>query len=221
MRKAATAAALLLALTVLPAAKPVPPDDLPGGGAERLVGQAWRTRGVPVCVAELRAVRAFSPDDLESICGCTFDTYLEGRGTASLPPVANDRVPAALRSQLFSCTARTRPDQAGAVARLGMAAPAPPPSAALPGADAPKPVGDGPPAESRESDESGGGFGDWVGSLTLPAWLTGAPALLWVALGILVFGLLVLKVRRRDPRRDLMGPPSSMPQRPRRPDLPR
>ena len=38
--------------------------------------------------------------------------------------------------------------------------------------------------------------------------------------------LLILKIRRRDPRNDLLGPPASMrrgapPQPPRRPDLPR
>ena len=84
----------------------------------------------------------------------------------------------------------------------------------------------GPPADSRDGGESGGGFWEWVRSISLPAWLTGASALLWVALGILVFGLLILKIRRRDPRNDLMGPPASMrrgapPQPPRRPDLPR
>ena len=51
--------------------------------------------------------------------------------------------------------------------------------------------------------------------------LKGGQRIRLAGLGILVFGLLVLRVRRRDPRRDLMGPPSSMPQRPRRPDLPR
>ena len=84
----------------------------------------------------------------------------------------------------------------------------------------------GPPVESQGSGDSGGGFWEWVQSIRLPEWLTGAGALLWVALGILVFGLLILKVRRRDPRNDLLGPPASMrrgvpPQRPRRPDLPR
>jgi hypothetical protein len=65
-----------------------------------------------------------------------------------------------------------------------------------------------------------------VRSLSLPDWLTGASLLWWIAIGIFVFGLLILKLRRRDPRRDLTGPPSSMRrgaplQPPRRPDLPR
>jgi hypothetical protein len=135
----------------------------------------------------------------------------------------------AVGQQLVSCTARTRPDQVGAAEHLGLVAPSSPPIAALPGADAPKPVDQvdaGPPAESRESGESGGGFWDWVRSITLPAWLTDAGALLWVAIGIFVLGLLILKVRRRDPRRDLLGPPSSMRrdgplQPPRPPELPR
>ena len=73
---------------------------------------------------------------------------------------------------------------------------------------------------------SGGGFMDWIRSISLPDRLTGADALLWVAIGIFVFGLLILRIRGRDPRRDLSAPPSSMrrgapPQPPRRPDLPR
>src|SRR5205085_4505839 len=50
MRKIVVLAALLLAL---PAAKPVPPEDVQGDGAAQLTGQAWRERGVPICVARL------------------------------------------------------------------------------------------------------------------------------------------------------------------------
>jgi hypothetical protein len=226
MHKIVALAALLLAL---PAAKPVSPDEPSGGAAGQPTGQAWRERGVPICVARLRPIRNFTPDDLEAICGCTFDSYLQGHGTEPLPGLETDRVPVALEQQLFNCTARTRPDQRGAVVQLGAVWPAGSPMIARErGADSSKPVDDvtaGPPAESQAGGESGGGFLDWVRSITLPDWLTGAP-LLWVALGIFVFGLLILKVRRRDPRNDLMGPPASMrrgarPQPPRRPDLPR
>jgi hypothetical protein len=226
MHKIVALAALLLAL---PAAKPVSPDEPPGGAAGQLTSQAWRERGVPVCVARLRPIRDFTPDDLEAICGCTFDTYLQGHGTEPLPGLETDRVPVALEQQLFNCTARTRPDQRGAVVQLGAVWPAGSPMIARErDADSSKPVDDvtaGPPAESQAGGQPGGGFLDWVRSITLPDWLTGAP-LLWVALGIFVFGLLILKVRRRDPRNDLMGPPASMrrgapPQPPRRPDLPR
>jgi hypothetical protein len=227
MHKIFVLAALLLAL---PAAKPAPPDDAQGDAGTQPTSQAWRERGVPICVARLRPIREFTPDDLETICGCTFDTYLQGHGTEPLPGLENDHVPVALEQQLLSCTAQTRPDQRSAVLRLGAVWPAGSPMIAREqGADSSKPVDEadaGPPAESRNGGESGGGFREWVRSITLPDWLTGASALLWVALGILVFGLLILKIRRRDPRNDLLGPPASMrrgapPQPPRRPDLPR
>ena len=89
-----------------------------------------------------------------------------------------------------------------------------------------KPAGDADAGPPPERGESGDGFMDWVRSISLPAWLTGADMLLWVALGIFVLGLLILKLRARDPRNDLLAPPSSMrrgapAQPPRRPDLPR
>jgi hypothetical protein len=218
----------LLAAAALPAAKPVPPDD----AMAQPTSEAWRGRGVPVCVARLRAIREFTPDDLETICGCTFDSYLEGHGPEPLPGLETDRIPVALEEQLLNCTGRTRPDQRSAVRQLGVIwAPGAPP---IPGggrAQDPKPVdepGMGPP-ESQTSDssgDSGGGFWEWVRSIALPDWLTGASVLWWIAIGIFVFGLLILKIRRRDTRRDLTGPPSSMRrgaplQPPRRPDLPR
>ena len=227
MRKIVVLAALLLAL---PAAKPVPADEPPGGAATQLTSQAWRERGVPICVSRLRAIREFTPDDLETICGCTFDSYLQGHGTNPLPGLENDHIPVAMESRLLSCTAQTRPDQRSAVLQLGAVwPPGSPMIAREQSADSPKPVDEadvGPPAESRNGGESGGDFWEWVRSITLPDWLTGASALLWVALGIFVFGLLILKIRARDPRNDLMGPPASMrrgapPQPPRRPDLPR
>lgn len=231
MRTLATAAALLLALVALPAAKPVPTDDLPGDAAAQLTTQAWRERGVPICVGRLRVLPTLTPDDLETICGCTFDSYLQGHGTNPLPGLENDRIPVAMEARLLSCTAQARPDQRRNVQRLGAVWPPGSPMIARDqaAADAPKPIDDvdtAPPAGSQESGASGGGFWDWVRSIRLPDWLTGASVLLWVALGIFVFGLLVLTVRRRDPRNDLMGPPGSMrkgapPQPPRRPDLPR
>jgi hypothetical protein len=216
----------LAALAALPAAKPLPPEDAPAEAAAQLTSQAWRSQGVPVCVARLHALPALSPDDVETICGCTFDSYLEGHGTNPLPSLDNDHIPVAMESQLLNCTARARPDQRGAVARLGAIWPAGSPMIAR---DNPKPVDDvdaGPPEDGQARGGEGRGFWDWVGSLSLPAWLTGAPALLWVALGIFVFGLLVLRIRRRDPRNDLIRPPTALrrgapPQPPRRPDLPR
>jgi hypothetical protein len=212
-------------LLALPAAKPVPPGDAPiVGPVETYDG--WRGEAVGACIETLHAIPELSPDDLEAICGCAAGRIIESNGRAPLPTVERGRIPAMMRGPLMTCTARTRPEQAGAVMRLAMNAPqiqTPPPAPAPPPLEA-KPVDEADAAPPAESES--GGFGDWVRSLSLPDWLTGASALLWVALGILVFGLLALKVRRRDPRNDLLGPPSSMrrgapPQRPRRPDLPR
>jgi hypothetical protein len=215
-------AAILLALAAvgaLSAAKPAPPVGGPGALDEGR--EYWRGQTISHCVGELRAVPDLSPDDLESICGCATDRLLAG--SAPLPPVTMP-LPLPVRGPITACTMRIHPDATSAVTRLGMTAglpvPVPPP------AIAPKPVDQadvGPPAESQESGGSGSDFWDWVRSITLPAWLTGASALLWVALGILVFGLLILKIRRRDPRNDLLGPPrrGGPPQPPRRPDLPR
>ena len=226
MRRPAALPLALLAAAALIGAKPLPSSDAPAQSAS----EAWRSQGVPVCVARLRAIRAFTPDDLETICGCTFDSYREGHGTEPLPGLESDRIPVALEEQLLNCTARTRPDQREAVRRLGAIwAPGAPP---IPGGGRiqdPKPLDEpvaGPPEESQARGDDGVGFWDWVSALALPAWLTGASVLWWIAIGIFVFGLLILKVRRRDPRNDLMGPPSSMRQGaalqpPPRPDLPR
>jgi hypothetical protein len=219
MRKIVVLAALLL---VLPAAKPGPPDGGPAAADESR--EYWRCQTISHCMGELRAVPELSSDELESICGCATDRLLAG--SAPLPPVTTP-LPPPIRGPITACTMRVHPDAASAVTRLGMTAG--PPVPAPPPAIAPKPTDEadmGPPADSRDGGESGGGFWEWVRSISLPAWLTGASALLWVALGILVFGLLILKIRRRDPRNDLMGPPASMrrgapPQPPRRPDLPR
>ncbi len=117
-----------------------------------------------------------------------------------------------------------------AAAQRRAAGPGPAIARQAPAANDPKPLdeqrtspADG---EQRGRRESGGGFLAWLGNLGWPGWLTGASVLWWVAIGIFLFGLLILKVRRRDPRNDLVGPPGHMrrgapPQPPRRPDLPR
>ena len=221
MRRTVALTALLAALA---AAKPLPPRDPAGSGAADPARESWRGEAIAACVGELRSVDGLSPDDLESICGCAASNALEADGVP--PPLPGGHLSGRMRSLAAMCTARVRPDREGDVARLAVSAPEPPPTTttALP-PTTDKPVDDD--ATPAESDGgNAGGFGAWLRALSLPAWLTGASALLWVALGIFVFGLLVLKLRRRDPRKDLMGPPASMrrgaaPQPPRRPDLPR
>jgi len=153
------------------------------------------------------------------------------RRTAPLPPIESGRFQGVMEGPLMTCTARTRPDLAGAVMRRSRAAPpvAPPTpiAEAAPAATGDKPAGEGEegPAEAEGSD-SGGGFRAWLATLSLPAWLSGASILWWIAIGIFVFGVLILKFRARDPRNDLTAPPTHLrrgapPQPPRRPDLPR
>jgi hypothetical protein len=225
--------AATLTATALHAAKPVPAPEPPRSGVEAAREQ-WRGLGVSQCVANLRAVRALGPDDLESICGCAIDGYLEGIGNAAPVPVTPGPFPAPVRSQLISCTGRIQPEQMGAVARVAMAVPptaAPDPRQAPPAMEMP-PGGDKPTGETEgmltdaADSESGGGFWSWLETIALPAWLTGASILWWIAIGIFVFGMLILRIRGRDPRKDLTGPPSHFrrgapPQPPRRPDLPR
>lgn len=229
MRPAAALLLALAALAALPAGKPLPPSDNPPDTAAdarlRMRGQA-----ISLCVAELRPVPDLSPDDLESICGCAVDRYLTGLGGRPDPQV---RLQGALETQMVACTARIRPERAGDVARRRVAAQqtAAPPVAEAPVADAPATDGKPDVAEetteaSVDGEEAGGSFWAWLGTLALPAWLTGASILWWIAGGIFLFGLLLMKLQRRDPRNDLVGPPAHLrrgapPQPPRRPDLPR
>lgn len=228
MRRSTAILLALLAAAALPAAKPVPPADVPGGGAQDDARERWRGQGISVCVAALRPVPELSPDDLEGICGCAIDRYLEGAGSTQQAALEPGPFPAALRSGVISCTFQVRPERVSDVARLTRAAPpTPPPVVETPPANELKPVDDdnGPANAETGGESSGGGFWAWLGNLGWPAWLTGASVLWWIAIGIFVFGLLVLRFRRRDPRKDLSAPPSymrkGMPPPPRRPDLPR
>ena len=214
----------LLAAAALTAAKPVPTDDARGAAVADGARDSWRAQAVASCIERLHEVPDLSPDDLEAICGCAATRFLDVRGNGTLPPVERGALPPGMNGHVMLCTTQIRPDRTTQVAQLSMRAPpAVAPAITAPPADA-KPV-DG--ADVRPPPEpEGGGLWAWLGSLSLPAWLTGASLLWWIAIGIFVFGLLILKVRRRDTRRDLTGPPPSMRrgaplQPPRRPDLPR
>lgn len=224
MRKIVVLAGVLLGLT---AAKPVAPGD------DAIVGPAnttrsWRGQAISVCIERLHALPDLSPDNLEGICGCAANEAIDMNGAGTLPPVEQGQLPTAMRGPLMMCTSRIRPERTSDVMRLTMdGAQTTPTPVERPATEAKSidEVNSGPPAESQTRTD-GGGFWDWLDSLRLPAWLTGASILWWIAVGIFVFGLLILKLRRRDPRNDLIGPPPSMrrgapPQPPRRPDLPR
>ena len=187
------AAVPLAALVAFPllAAKPsfgTPPD------AER---EAWRGRAVSACVAALREIPDLSADDREGICGCTLDSFLDGRETAALPPLEHGGFRGTMESDLLACTAELRQDRVGAVGR-GIVA-QPPVARAPP--FAPKP----PPDDDAAIGTKGPPFDPlaWLRGLAVPAWAWIAGAF---ALMLLIAGL----VRRRDDPRHLLEPPPSM-----------
>ena len=227
MRRPAAILLALLAAIALPAAKPMPPFDGSGTSGPEDARASYRGQGVSLCVADLRAVPSLTPDDLEGICGCAFDRFMEGRETAQLPAIPPGRFRGVMEGQLMSCTARVRPERMTDVARRVTTVPERPPDVVIPPPpvdDAKPPVDDVQPA-GENGARSGDGFRDWLNSLGLPAWLTGLSIWWMIAIGIFVFGLLIMAVRRRDPRKDLSAPPSTMTRTahiaPRRPDLPR
>lgn len=237
MRRAAAFLLALAAAAALPAAKPVPPGDGPAREQPEDEGrELWRGTAVSICVGHLRPVPQLGPDDLESICGCAVDRYIEANGDAPTGAAGHIRLPRMLAGTTIACAARIRPERVSDIARRNMESvrpPAPPTPNMETGefdiANAGKPADTGEDAEPAETGSGGGwfdGISSWFSSLSLPAWLTGASLPFWIAIGIFVFGLLILKIRGRDPRQDLSAPPSHMrkgapPQPARRPDLPR
>jgi hypothetical protein len=187
---------LAAAFATLAAAPPLaakPPAG--GGGAD--AGDAYRERGIALCVADLRIVADLSGDDLEGICGCALGRFMDSRPASALPPLGPSRFRGVMESELFACTAELRPDRTGEVAARGMA----PPDATAGAKPAPAPAG--PAADAPRSKR--GDPGAW-----LRARLAALPTAAWVAIGFLILLLLGALIRRRDDRRDLLGPPPSM-----------
>lgn len=226
MRRRTALFLALLAATALPAAKPVPPGDGPNISAPDDARERYRGQGISLCVADLRAVPSLTPDDLEGICGCAVERFMEGRAAAQLPEIVPGRFRGVMEGQLLLCTGRVRPERVTDIARRVTTVPERPPDIVIPpSTDAAKPPVDEVQPARQDEGGSGGGFWDWLSGLGLPAWLTGLSVWWMAAIGIFVFGLLILALRRRDPRKDLSAPPSSMKRSvhvaPRRPDLPR
>lgn len=183
---------LLAAFASLTAAAPLAAKP-PAGGADS--SDTYRERGIALCIADLRSVAGLSGDDLEGICGCTLGRFMEGRAAFALPPLGPGRFRGILEGELLACTSQLRPDRTGDVAGRGTA----PPDVAF----GDKPVPAGPAADSPRRER--GDPGAW-----LRARLAALPTAGWVALGFLFLFLLLALVRRRDDRRDLLGPPPSM-----------
>ena len=226
--------AALVGAGMLVAAKPLPPAEGPAETAAQ-ARESWRGQGISTCIGDLRAVPGLGPEDLESICGCAVNQQLRMVGDGPVPAADPQTLRRAMRGFMVSCTSQLRPERVSDVARAsirGTTTPAPAPTTGAP------PTTDAPPADGKPSGEedgvvqaegeesSGGGLWGWISNLSWPAWLSGASVLWWIAIGIFVLGLLILKFRGRDTRNDLSAPPAYMrrgapPQPPRRPDLPR
>ena len=194
---------LAAAFAALAAAAPLAAKPPAGGGAPD-AGDAYRERGIALCVADLRIVADLSGDDLEGICGCALGRLMDGRPASALPPLGPGRFRGVIESELLACTSELRPDRTGDIAGRGMA----PPDAAAGVKPVPAPAG--PAADAPKSARADGGA--W-----LRARLAALPIAAWVAIGFLLLLLLGALIRRRDDRRDLLGPPPSM----RRVDSPR
>jgi hypothetical protein len=192
---------LFAAFAALAAAAPLAAKPPPAGGAPD-AGDAYRERGIALCVADLRVVADLSGDDLEGICGCALGRLMDGRAASALPPLGPNRFRGVMESELVACTAELRPDRTGEVAGRGMA----PPEAVFAGKPAPAPASPAADAPKR----SRGDPGAWLRGLDLRARLAVLPAWAWVAIGFLFLLLLGALIRRRDDRRDLLGPPPSM-----------
>lgn len=191
---------LAAAFATLAAAPPLAAKPPAGGGGPE-AGDAYRERGIALCVADLRIVTDLSGDDLEGICGCALGRFLDGRAASALPPLGPGRFRGVMESELIACTGELRPDRTGEVAGRGIAPPdaafdGKPPAPAGPALDAPK---------SARVDP-----GAWLRGFDLRARLAALPAWAWVAIGFLFLLLLGALIRRRDDRRDLIGPPPSM-----------
>jgi hypothetical protein len=198
-RTAALAALAWLASAAPLAAKPPAPDPSDPR-------QIYRDRGISICVAEMRSIPDITPDDLEAMCGCAFDRFMPRWPTGALPPLAPDRIAPVVGSELLSCAAGQDSELAAAVARrLSETAMRAPPVAPLP-----------PPGETAAPDKppepAGPGLGlrAWFDGLSPPRWLAGVPRWAWPPIALLVFALVGALFRRRDGRRDLMGPPRAM-----------
>jgi hypothetical protein len=214
------AAALALLAAPVPAA--VAPPKPPAEGGADLARNEWRGRAIGLCVAAMRSPEGVTPDELESICGCGVDRLMAGQATGALPALAPEGVGTELRGPLLACVSDESPAAAAALASrvAGLAQPPQADAEAKP-ADTALPVSTPAPAEApkRSAADLGAWLSGWIGESGMPVWA-------WGALALIAF-LLLRGLVRRDARRDLIGPPSSLrpgarpvAPRPRRPDPP-
>ena len=180
----------LLAAAVAADAKPV----VANATAERPSAQAmlYRMEGVGACIAAHPPDGTRDPRDafVAQNCQCAVDRFIAGRDPAGLPSLRDE--PKLIEENYAAC----RAERAGAPAPGGDTAVA---DAGAKDPDAP--ASPGLWAQLRGLDPAG-----WLSRSGLPTWA-------WAAIAAFVL-LLVLAVRGRRPRGDLIGPPRSMRPRP-------
>lgn len=218
----AVSLALLAAASAHAAVAPPPPPKPPAEGAADPDREAWRARGMAICMGDMLSAGGVSAEEVQTTCGCALDRFAASQAGEGLPPIDSGAVRAQFQGSLLACAAGQRTAAAAALARR-LAQPTQPlvppgdskpvDSTAPPGADAPKPA----LPDLRT----------WLAGL-LPSWLTNSslPAWAWGMLAVLGF-LLLRGLFRREDRRDLVGPPPAMrlnaranPPSPRRADPP-
>lgn len=193
------------AVSAKPGAPPAPGSD------------EWRAQAVRVCVTGMQDVG--DARGIEAVCGCAADRFLARRPAGALPPLAPRDLRDLNASDLAQCAGERSPALASAVIRRvaelavqqAASAAAPPPAVEPPPQEGAKPDDTAAPAPPQEPKPPAAQPGSLFGGLSLPAWLTdsGLPTWAWVVLAFLV--LTVLRgLLRRDDRRDLVAPPSSM-----------
>jgi hypothetical protein len=220
-------AVLLIATAGHAAVAPPPPPKPPADGPADPVRDAWRARGVAICVGDMHGAEGVTPDELEATCGCTVDQFMTRLPTPGLPVLAPGRTRALMGGPLVLCASDQRPAVTAAIARQ-LAAPPPVDPPPLVGSADSKPVETPLPAPADAAKRSGADSGPGLAGLSLPTWLTdsGMPAWAWSLLILLVF-LVLRGLKRGGDQRDLIGPPPNMrlgaranPPAPRRADPP-
>jgi hypothetical protein len=202
----AVSLALLAAAPAHAAVAPPPPPKPPADGAGDADRDAWRARGLAICMGEMLSAEGVGANDVRSACGCALDRFAAGEAGDGPPPIDPAMVRAQLGGPLLACAAELRTAAAAALARRLAQPPqplVPPTDAKLPDATAPTNAEAPKPALPN--------IRTWLSGLSLPSWLadSGLPAWAWIVLAFLGFMLLRGLFRRDDPR-DLVGPPSAM-----------
>jgi hypothetical protein len=165
---------------------------------------AYRERGIALCVADLQAAEGATPDEVEAICGCAFERFMPRWPSGALPALGPGRLQPVMGGDVIACAAEQRPALAAAVARRLAATP---PAGAPPLAT----EAGGKPTEAADAAAPGADRKGWFDGLSMPRWLgdSDLPLWAWVLLGLFVFLFLRGLLRRRE-ERDLDGPPPSM-----------